>query len=117
MARLALSLLGSFRVSLDAAAVTTFESDKVRALLAYLAAEADRPHRREALVGMLWPDSSEQVARRNPSQALFNLRHAIGNAEATPPYFHSGASHPRQAHMGGGNPQPGAEPLGHPTGL
>ena len=80
MARLALSLLGSFRVSLDAAAVTTFESDKVRALLAYLAAEADRPHRREALVGMLWPDSSEQVARRNLSQALFNLRHAIGDA-------------------------------------
>ena len=88
MARLALSLLGSFRVSLDAAAVTTFESDKVRALLAYLAAEADRPHRREALVGMLWPDSSEQVARRNLSQALFNLRHTIGDAEAIPPYLH-----------------------------
>jgi len=52
-------LLGSFRVSLDAAAVTAFESDKVRALLAYLAAEADRPHGREALVGMLWPDSFE----------------------------------------------------------
>ena len=88
MARLALSLLGSFWVSLDAAAVTTFESDKVRALLAYLAAEADRPHRREALAGMLWPDCSEQVARRNLSQALFNLLQAIGNAEATPPYFH-----------------------------
>jgi predicted ATPase/DNA-binding SARP family transcriptional activator len=87
MAHLALSLLGSFQVSLDAAAVTTVESDKVRALLAYLAVEADRPHRRESLVGMLWPDSSEQAARRNLSQALFNLRHAIGDAQATPPYL------------------------------
>jgi len=37
MARFALSLLGSFQIRLDAAARTTFESDKVRALLAYLA--------------------------------------------------------------------------------
>ena len=35
-----------------------------------------------------WPDSSEQAARRNLSQALFNLRHAIGDAQATPPYLH-----------------------------
>jgi DNA-binding SARP family transcriptional activator len=87
MARLSLSLLGSFHVGLDGAAVTTFESEKVRALLAYLAIEANQPHRREALVGLLWPDSSEQAARRNLSQALFNLRQAIDDAHATPPYL------------------------------
>jgi predicted ATPase/DNA-binding SARP family transcriptional activator len=88
MPRLALSLLGSFQVRLDGSAVTTFESDKVRALLAYLAVEADRPLRRESLVGLLWPESPEQAARRNLSQALFNLRQAIGDAQATPPYLH-----------------------------
>jgi predicted ATPase/DNA-binding SARP family transcriptional activator len=87
MARLSLSLLGSFHVSLDGAAITTFESDKVRALLAYLAVEGHQPHRRASLVGLLWPDSSEGAARRNLSQALFNLRQAIGDAHATPPYL------------------------------
>jgi DNA-binding SARP family transcriptional activator len=63
------------------------ESDKARALLVYLAVEADRPHRRESLVGLLWPDCPEQVARHNLRQALFNLRQAIGDHAATPPYL------------------------------
>ena len=37
--------------------VTGFESDKARALLAYLAVEAHRAHQREKLAGMLWPRS------------------------------------------------------------
>ena len=55
------------------------ESDKARALLAYLAVEADRSHWREALIGFLWPDCPEQTARHNLRQALFNVRHAIGD--------------------------------------
>src|SRR5439155_20385525 len=88
MARLSLSLLGAVQVRLDSAAVTTFDSDKVRALLVYLAVEAHQPHRREALVGLLWPESAEAAARRSLNQALYNLRHAIGDQTATPPYFH-----------------------------
>jgi DNA-binding SARP family transcriptional activator len=88
MAGLSLSLLGSFHVSQDSAGATTFESDKVRALLAYLAVEAHQPHRRESLVGLLWPNSSEHAARRNLSQSLFNLRQTIGDAHAAPPYLH-----------------------------
>ena len=42
--------------------VTAFASNKVRALLAYLAVEADRPHRREALAGLLWPEQPEAKA-------------------------------------------------------
>jgi DNA-binding SARP family transcriptional activator len=49
MARLQLYLLGTFRTTLDGAALTTFGYDKVRALLAYLAVESDRPHHREML--------------------------------------------------------------------
>ena len=54
MARLALMLFGPLEATLDGALITTFESNKVRALLAYLAAEADRPQRREALASLLW---------------------------------------------------------------
>ncbi len=58
MAHLALYFLGGFQVVLDSHPVTEFKSNKVRALLAYLAVEADRPHRREALAGLLWPERS-----------------------------------------------------------
>ena len=44
MARLSIKLLGCLQITLDEAPVTHFESDKVRALLAYLAAEARAPH-------------------------------------------------------------------------
>src|SRR5262245_1088704 len=88
MARLSLSLLGAVQLSLDRAAVTTFDSDKVRALLIYLAVEAQQPHRRERLVGLLWPESAEGAARRSLNQALYNLRQAIGDQTATPPYLH-----------------------------
>ena len=56
MAHLSISLLGTFQVILDGKQVTAFESDKVRALLAYLAVESDRPHRRETLACLLWPE-------------------------------------------------------------
>lgn len=46
MPRLSISLLGSFQVTLDDRPVTDFVTDKTRALLAYLAVENDRPHRR-----------------------------------------------------------------------
>jgi len=87
MAHLSLGVLGSLQVLIDDAPVTMLESDKVCALLVYLAVEADRPHRRESLVGLLWPDCPDQVARHNLRQALFNLRQAIGDRTARPPYL------------------------------
>jgi len=87
MAYLSLSVLGSFQATLGGAPVTDFESDKVRALLAYLAVEAHRPHRRDALAGLLWPDWSNRAARTNLRNALANLRAAIGDRSAAPPYL------------------------------
>jgi DNA-binding SARP family transcriptional activator/predicted ATPase len=87
MTHLILSVLGEFQVLIDDVPISTFESDKVRALLAYLAVEAGSPHRRETLVGLLWPDSPEDVARHNLSQALFNLRLALGDHTAKLPYL------------------------------
>src|SRR5512135_2640536 len=87
MAHLALNVLGQFQVLIDAVPISSFESDTVRALMVYLAVEAGRSHRRATLVGLLWPDCPEQVARHNLRQALFNLRLALGDHTAKPPYL------------------------------
>jgi predicted ATPase/DNA-binding SARP family transcriptional activator len=87
MARFSLTLLGSYEVRLDGEPVTSFVSNKVRALLAYLAVEAERPHRREVLAGLLWPDCLEQAARASLRNALSNLRQAIGDRDAELPFL------------------------------
>ena len=87
MARLTLLFLGPFRVTLDDRPVNEFPTHKVRALLAYLAVESHRPHPRESLAGLLWPDFPESSARQSLSQALFSLRRAIGDDAAGPPYL------------------------------
>jgi DNA-binding SARP family transcriptional activator/predicted ATPase len=87
MAHLSLALLGSFRASLDGQAVTGFKSNKERALLAYLAVEADRPHRREVLAGLFWPDWPDRDALSNLRYALSNLRRVIDDRNADPPFL------------------------------
>ncbi|MFN2227429.1 MAG: BTAD domain-containing putative transcriptional regulator, partial [Anaerolineae bacterium] len=79
MARLSLSCLGPFQVTLDGQPVTGFKSNKVRALLAYLAVEAERPHRREVLAGLLWPDWPDREALSNLRYTLSDLRGVIGD--------------------------------------
>jgi DNA-binding SARP family transcriptional activator/predicted ATPase len=88
MAHLSVRVLGPFQVALAAQPVTAFKSDKVRALLAFLAVESGRPHRRESLVGLLWPAYQERSARVNLRDALANLRQVIGDPDATPPFLH-----------------------------
>ncbi len=86
MARLQLALLGPPEVMLDATPIP-FAYDKVLALLAFLAVERDRPHRREVLAGLLWPEQAERAARHNLSQALSSLRRALGDHAAQPPFL------------------------------
>jgi DNA-binding SARP family transcriptional activator/predicted ATPase len=80
MPSLELTFLGGFDVRLDGHALAGFESDKVRLLLAYLTIESGRPHRRESLAGLFWPESSERRARQSLNQALYNLRQVLGPA-------------------------------------
>ena len=77
--KLILSFLGSFHVTLDGEPAR-FATARARALLAYLAVEAGRPHRRETLAALLWPDHPEDLARQNLSQDLARLRRAIEDA-------------------------------------
>jgi DNA-binding SARP family transcriptional activator len=84
--QLAVSLLGRFQVTLDNQPAA-FATDRARALLAYLVMEANRPHRREVLAGLIWPDRPDAVARRNLSQTLVRLRRAIGDYHTSAPYL------------------------------
>ena len=97
MTRLVVRLLGGFRVEVDGEAVYGFETDKARALFAYLIVEADRPHRRETLASLLWPERPDTIARANLRQALVRVRRALGDyvspsdgAHAIPPPNHGG---------------------------
>ncbi len=74
-------LLGTFQVQHRGTAVTRFGGDKVRAMLAYLVVEADRPHAREAMAALFWPDLPTNGALRNLTQTLVRLREALGSCE------------------------------------
>ena len=87
MSCLTISLFGQFRVEQDGRAVTTFKSNKVRGLLAYLAVEVQRVHRRDSLATLLWPEWSDKEARSNLRYALSDLRNAIGDRQAEPAYL------------------------------
>jgi DNA-binding SARP family transcriptional activator len=87
MTALSLSFLGSVQATLNGEALAGFRYDKVLALLAFLAVEEDRPHRRESLVGLLWPDLPEEAAKANLRQALATLRSVIGDRSADPPFL------------------------------
>src|SRR5918997_1294697 len=91
MKRIIVRLLGSFDVTIDGEPVTTFEYAKVRALLAYLAVESQRPVPRAELATLLWPDQPERAARANLSQALTTLRNALGEKAAHQPVLLSDA--------------------------
>ena len=120
MARLSVLLLGPLQIILDGEPATGFVSDKVRALLAYLAVETRQPHRREKLAGLLWPDWPETSARASLRRALANLRQAlhrlrasIGDSEADLPCLHvtreTIACHPPVAEQRPADASPGSD--------
>ena len=86
MSHLRIALFGGFEASLDARPLVDFGADKARGLLAYLAIEANRPHRRDELAALLWPDSTDARAAHNLSQTLLRLRRALAavGAPASP---------------------------------
>lgn len=77
MALLQLQTLGGYAVRGEGAPFDNFATDKVRALLAYLALEPDQPHRRSHLATLLWADWDERSALSNLRKSLFRLRQAL----------------------------------------
>ncbi len=76
---LRLYLFGTFYATLDDVPLIEFRSDKVRALLAYLALEAERPLNRANLVRLLWHGYSPSSARISLRVSLFNLRKTLAS--------------------------------------
>jgi DNA-binding SARP family transcriptional activator len=84
---LTLRFLGSDEVIYNDSPLSGLASDKVRALLTYLAVESDRAHRRSALAEMFWPNRQQGVGRKNLKQALANLRKVLGDRERPNPFL------------------------------
>jgi len=87
MARLSLSLLGSFQVSLNNKPIEGFDSAKSRALLAYLAEEPGRTHSRSTLACFLWPERPEGIALGNLRHVIANLRQVFRDSETLSPFL------------------------------
>lgn len=85
MAHISLALMGPFEAVLDGEPITWFQTEKARALLAYLAVESASPHGRHALAGLLWPDFPDDHALHSLSQALCNLRSLVHDKEVATP--------------------------------
>jgi DNA-binding SARP family transcriptional activator/predicted ATPase len=76
MAVMQLSLFGGFQAVCDGKPLV-FHSNKVRALLGYLAVEAGRPHPREALAALLWSEYEERTALTNLRNTLSKLNQTL----------------------------------------
>ena len=76
-------LLGKFCVTnlQSGQTITRFRTQKTGALLAYLAYHPDKPHSREALIDLLWPDARMETGRHNLSNALTALRRQFETAD------------------------------------
>ena len=82
MHKLVIHLFGPLEVTLDDNVVTGFRSNKARALLAYLALEANRPVARTRLASLLWGDYPDAQARKSLRNTLTNLRQILTPADA-----------------------------------
>ena len=87
MEKLDIRLLGPIELKRGANSTLGFESNKVRALIAYLVVESGRPHQRRRLAALLWPEMPESSALSNLRYALSNLRKVIGDRSAQPPFL------------------------------
>jgi DNA-binding SARP family transcriptional activator len=74
---LSLSLLGAFAASLNGRSVRRFRSNKVQALLIYLAVENRQVHRRDFLMELLWPGLPQRSAQVNLRQTIRLLKETI----------------------------------------
>jgi predicted ATPase/DNA-binding SARP family transcriptional activator len=70
-------LLGGLRAEQNETSIARFRSQKIGALLAYLALFPTRAYTREELADLFWPDAEPEVGRTNLRTALFSLRRQL----------------------------------------
>jgi DNA-binding SARP family transcriptional activator len=84
MAELQFYFLGPWRVVHAQRGDLEFRGRLPLALLAYLVVESARPHSRESLLGLLWPELPESDARNNLRVTCSRLGKQLGNSGSTP---------------------------------
>jgi DNA-binding SARP family transcriptional activator len=72
-----IELLGGLRAAREDRSVSHFPTRKTALLLARLAYFPARPHPREELIELLWPEADPHAARQRLSQALSSLRRIL----------------------------------------
>jgi len=74
---LSVRCFGGLTFELDGCPFMAFETDKSKALLAYLAIESQRELTRRQLASLLWSDDPEERALHNLRQTLLSLRKTL----------------------------------------
>ena len=88
MSELILSFLGPVRLSHPQIGQITIPKRKALALLTYLVIEVDRPHTRESILGLLWPEHSTAAAQNNLRVTCSQLQNYLEKAQdGTQPYL------------------------------
>src|SRR5262249_29628382 len=72
---------GGFGLTADNAPLTTLDSPRLQALLAYLLLQRNTPHARTHLAFQLWPDTTDTQAHANLRTLLHRLRQALPDAD------------------------------------
>lgn len=85
LSKIRVRLLGGLEVWHEDRQVSGFESQKSRALLAYLLCHRGRTFSRDHLAGLLWPERSPEAARHALRQAVYNLRSTLPEDGPHPP--------------------------------
>ncbi len=76
-ARCRIEMLGGLRAVQGDRVITRFRSQKTGSLLGYLAYYLERPHPREVLIDLFWPESDPLHGRHNLCTTLSSLRHQL----------------------------------------
>ncbi len=72
-----IEMLGGLRAVVGGRAIERFQTLKTGALLAFLALHPERPHRREMLANLLWPEADPTSTRNRLNQAVSSLRRQL----------------------------------------
>ncbi len=87
MGKLEISLFGGFFLRNDGRQISGLVSHKTYALIAYLAIESDRPHSRDMLASLFWPNQPDHIALTNLRQTLHRISHVLGTNAGDPSCF------------------------------
>src|SRR5438270_13134142 len=78
---LRINLLGEFQVAVGEIPITTINTPRLQALLAYLLVHREAPQPRQHIAFLFWPDSSEAQAQSNLRNLVLSLRRALPRAD------------------------------------